>query len=131
VVEELRLASMDNRFSVIALCTAIAYAYSIEPIKLYAQEYKDDDDEFKEMMRVATSVLYYAIGMNDPDIVNLLLEYGAGPNGTSDDENFIPPLAFTVVQGHLESLETTEIVENLLGAGIDPEAQPRDMWKTT
>jgi hypothetical protein len=112
VDEEPRLASMDNRFSVIASCTAIAHGCSIESIKLYAQEYKDDDDEFKEMMRIATSVLFYATDRHDQEIANLLLDYGADLNGTGDEENFIPPLAFAMREDQSAQLhKCTELVK--------------------
>jgi hypothetical protein len=129
VDEELSQASNKVLFSVNALCTAIAHGCSIDAIKAYAQHYRGDNAQFKKMMLNATPVLYFAIGRNDAGAVNLLIDYGVDPNGSKSDTKFIPPIAFAVVHGHTHSLDTTEIVKILLGAGVGPETIPKDMWE--
>jgi energy-coupling factor transporter ATP-binding protein EcfA2 len=80
-----------------------------------------------DMMRLATPALYSAIGRNSPDMVTLLLEFGMSPHGVDKAGHFIPALAFAVIYGDLYTLDTTEVVKVLLGAGADPKTIPEDM----
>jgi ATP-dependent Clp protease ATP-binding subunit ClpB len=81
------------------------------------------------MMELVSPVLYCAIARNDRDLVDLLLEYGVNPNGRTDTNINAPPIAFAVIHGHIDSFDTTEILESLLCAGVDPKTIPEDMWK--
>jgi hypothetical protein len=127
--EELSRASEDRLFSVKPLCSAISHGCSVNAVQSYVEQYKDDDVEFREMMYMAAPTLYHAISVNAQEIVTLLLEYGVEPNGRSNGNNTTPPLAFAIVQGHLQSFDSTEIVKTLLGAGVHPETVPKDMWE--
>jgi hypothetical protein len=51
------------------------------------------------------------------------------PHGVDKAGHFIPSLAFVIIYGDLHSLDTTEVVKVLLGAGADPKTIPEDMWQ--
>jgi hypothetical protein len=113
--DELQEAPSDLRLSGGALCIGVFHGCSIGAIKTYLEWYGNEyeQDDFKNMMRIATPALFYAIGRNAPEIITLLLEYGLNPSGLEDDPSLFPPIAFAVIHGELEALDTTKIVEIL------------------
>lgn len=129
--EEPRM-DMSSKFHTMALCNAISHDCSIEYVKTYIQHYRnDDEEEFLEMMHLATPCLYYAIGRNSSQLVTMLLEFGISPHGLPHagvKGEILPPLAFAVIHGHRKSMDTTEIVKTLLAAGADPQTIPMHLW---
>jgi hypothetical protein len=128
VDDELLHAGHKPKLHVIELCCAISHGCSVQAVKTYLQHYREDEDDFKVMMNIATPVLYFAIARNSPELVSVLLEYGLNRDGPDDDMDYIPPVAFAVIHGQLRSLDTTEVVKVLLGHGVDPHVIPEDMW---
>jgi hypothetical protein len=126
---ELHNATVSGVLSIIELCIAISHGCSVDTVKTYIQHYRNDQDEFMKMMRLSTPAIYYTIGRNSPDMVTLLVKYGMTPHGVDKADHYIPSLAFAVIHGDLHSLNTTEVVKVLLGAGAEPNAIPRDMWE--
>jgi hypothetical protein len=126
---ELLNVTVSGLLSVIDLCTGILHGCSVDTVKTYVQHYCDDRDAFMDMMRLATPALYYAIGRNSPDMVTLLLEFGMSPHGVDRAGHFIPALAFAIIHGDLHTLDTTEVMKVLLGAGADPKIVPEDRWQ--
>lgn len=99
----------------------------MDALKSYVQRYQGNKKEFADMMKLVTPVLYCAIARNDRDMVDLLIEYGVDTAWT-DGEKIVPPIVFAVIHGHTHSFDTTEIVEILLCAGVNPKTIPEDMW---
>jgi hypothetical protein len=127
-VDQQLLESKDlSRLCLVTLCTAISSGCSLSAIKKYLQFYNNDEDDFKAMMHIVTPALYYAIGRNSAEIVATLLEYGVDPTGKGTEFK-IPPLAFAIIYGHRETLDTTEIVKILLAHGVNPRTIPENMW---
>ncbi|KAI8940545.1 hypothetical protein NX059_004223 [Plenodomus lindquistii] len=117
--KELEELICSSKFHTIALCKAVSNGCDLESVKAYIERYRDDPEEFPVMMGLATPCLCYAIGKNSPKMVTLLVEYGIGACGTLDGEqksDMVPPLAFAVIHGHTDSVDTTEIVKILLAA---------------
>ncbi|KAI4957749.1 hypothetical protein J4E86_004888 [Alternaria arbusti] len=126
---ELLEARGSALFNAIQLCTAISHGCSADSVRKYLEHYRNDKDEFQEIVDQATPVLYYAIGRNSPELVNVLLDYGFNPEGCTDATHFIPTLAFAVIYGHIHLHDTTAIVKLLLAGGADPRTIPQDMWQ--
>ncbi|CAA9957600.1 ClpA ATPase protein [Pyrenophora teres f. maculata] len=131
VDEELLEFTVWRPFNVTKLCAAISHGCSLDSVREYIQQYREDDGDevFKIMMKQATPVLYYAIGRNSPEMVSLLIELGTSPYGSNDEVHFIPALPFTVIHGHLHLVDTTEVLKILIAAGADPGVIPEDMWE--
>ncbi|KAH9874024.1 hypothetical protein IAQ61_004652 [Plenodomus lingam] len=111
-----------------ALSHAISRGCSIDSVKKYLQHFRQNPEEFAEIMQLGAPVLYYAIGRNSPELLKLLIEAGIGPNERQDGDSMLPPLAFAVIHGHLQSLDTTEMVRILLASGFDPMIIPKHLW---
>lgn len=65
---------------------------------------------------------------NSPKLLSLLLSYEANPE-TKHSAFKLPVLAYAVVYGHREAIDTTELVRILLAAGVNPRIIPVDMWQ--
>ncbi|EFW17694.1 hypothetical protein D8B26_000363 [Coccidioides posadasii str. Silveira] len=74
----------------------------------------------------AYSTIYAAIYANRPEVVKLLIDYGANPNAT-DKATSIPLLAYAILN---PSITATEIVRVLLCLGANPHAIPSHMWES-
>jgi hypothetical protein len=56
-----------------------------------------------------------------------LLQYGVVANSPSTTF-FLPLLAYVIIRGHIDAVDTSEVVKLLLAAGYDPTTIPMDMW---
>jgi hypothetical protein len=79
------------------LCAAIVHGCSKGALRSYMQSYHGKEKGFKETMKLATPVLYYAIARNDRDMVDVLLEYCMNPAEPKDKNDMVPPVAFAIV----------------------------------
>ncbi|CAA9959552.1 hypothetical protein HRS9139_01086 [Pyrenophora teres f. teres] len=129
--DELLEATSSHMFYVVSLCTAVSHGCSVEAVRSYVEHYREEESDFKEMMHLATPVLYFAMGRNSPEMTSLLLKFGMSPHGPDDEAHFIPPLVFAAVHGYLQSLDMTEVIKILLATGADPRTVPEDMCGRT
>ncbi|KAF1911539.1 P-loop containing nucleoside triphosphate hydrolase protein [Ampelomyces quisqualis] len=127
VHDELDEASGNNRFNTMVLCAAVLHGCSLNALKSYVQRYRGNEEEFSAIMRLVTPVLYCAIARNDRHMIDLLLEYGVDPTGSTGKNKIVPPIAFAVIHGHMHSIDTTEIVDIILSAGVYPKTIAKDM----
>ncbi|KAI0568888.1 ClpA ATPase with chaperone activity ATP-binding subunit, partial [Pyrenophora tritici-repentis] len=127
--DELLEATSSHMFHVVSLCTAVSHGCSVEAVRSYVEHYREEESDFKEMMHLATPVLYFAMGRNSPEMTSLLLKFGMSPHGPDDEAHFIPPLVFAAIHGYLQSLDMTEVIKILLATGADPRTVPEDMWE--
>ncbi|CAE7021326.1 hypothetical protein PTTW11_03248 [Pyrenophora teres f. teres] len=126
--DELLEATSSHMFYVVSLCTAVSHGCSVEAVRSYVEHYREEESDFKEMMHLATPVLYFAMGRNSPEMTSLLLKFGMSPHGPDDEAHFIPPLVFAAVHGYLQSLDMTEVIKILLATGADPRTVPEDIY---
>ncbi|KAI4706689.1 hypothetical protein J4E89_008756 [Alternaria sp. Ai002NY15] len=73
---ELLEARGSALFNTIQLCTAISHGCSADSVRKYLEHYRNDKEEFQEIVDLSTPALYYAIGRNSPELINVLLDYG-------------------------------------------------------
>ncbi|KAI4605205.1 hypothetical protein J4E83_010748 [Alternaria metachromatica] len=78
---ELLEARGSALFNTIQLCTAISHGCSADSVRKYLEHYRNDKEEFQEIVDLSTPALYYAIGRNSPELINVLLDYGFNPEG--------------------------------------------------
>lgn len=115
-------------FSVETLCAAIQKVCSLATIKTYLSSYANSDSFTRTMARAGWPALYYAVERNTADLVSTLLQYKADPHW-SCKEFPIPLIAFAIIHGHREALDTTDVIRTLLASGVDPKTIPMDMWE--
>jgi len=60
VDSELQLAAQKPKLHAIELCSAISHGCGVEAVKTYLQHYREDEDDFRVMMNIATPVLQFA-----------------------------------------------------------------------
>ncbi|KAF2662718.1 P-loop containing nucleoside triphosphate hydrolase protein [Lophiostoma macrostomum CBS 122681] len=115
-------------FSVKTLCAAIqTKECTITVIKQYIQGYENSPSNKKIMHRDGWPALYYAVERNSPELVSYLLQNGFDPS--EQHESFdVPLLAFAIIHGHRDAIDTTGITKVLLAFGISPKVIPEDMW---
>lgn len=98
-------------------------------IKWYIRNYEDKIPDLKKCMKENPApALYYAVQRNPAEAVQLLMDYGADP---ANYELFfaIPVIAFAIIYGYRNAINTTAVVRQLLANGQDPQAIPKDMWE--
>ncbi|KAE8846517.1 hypothetical protein HRS9139_01084 [Pyrenophora teres f. teres] len=127
--DELLEATSSHMFYVVSLCTAVSHGCSVEAVRSYVEHYREEESDFKEMMHLATPVLYFAMGRNSPEMTSLLLKFGMSPHGPDDEAHFIPPLVFAAVHGYLQSLDMTEVIKILLAT--EREVQLHELLEVT
>ncbi|KAL9122673.1 MAG: hypothetical protein Q9187_000770 [Circinaria calcarea] len=118
-------------FNSIFLALALQRMLNIEDIRLYVLNYPD------EVIRgninspvVGCPPIFYAAARNESKAIQMLVEFGADPNSWSVTWN-VPVLAFAIFQAVAgnQSMDTTNIVKTLLGAGAYPTMIPRSLWE--
>ncbi|KAI0570487.1 clpA ATP-binding subunit of Clp protease and DnaK/DnaJ chaperone [Pyrenophora tritici-repentis] len=121
-----RLGSPTS-FSIKTLCAAIYNKCTVNAIKSYIHSYQASTKATKLLSNDGWPALYYAIGRNSCDLIAVLLQHGV--DAISSNNTFcIPLIAYAIIYGHIEAIDTSEIVKLLLAAGCNPTTIPMDMW---
>lgn len=77
--------------------------------------------------RDAFPILYFAAERNSPELVRMLCQRGADPDGRAEPSG-LPLLAYTIMSAEYNLSDTTDTVIALLAMGAIPTGIPRDMW---
>jgi hypothetical protein len=125
--DRLRKLGSPTAFSVKTLCAAIHSKCTVDAIKWYLQSYQATDKVSDLLIKDGWPMLYYAAERNSGDLTMALLQYGVVANSPSTTF-FLPLLAYVIIRGHIDAVDTSEVVKLLLAAGYDPTTIPMDMW---
>lgn len=121
--------SLTGRFNIEAICTALQNNCTMSSLRWYLQQSKSatSEAEFSEIMkRYGCSALFFAAARNSVQVVQTLLEFGADPDVYECSR--IPLLAFAILYGKNKSIDTSNVVKQLLAHGANPQVIPEDMW---
>lgn len=123
----LRRLGNPTRFSVETLCAAIQGECTFDSIKWYLQNYGESPTCKSAFLKNGWPSLYYAVEKNSSKILSLLLQSGLDPHELHK-EFHLPLLAFAIIHGYREAVDTTDTMRILLAHGVDPKIIPKDMW---
>lgn len=123
----LRRLGNPIRFSVETLCAAIQGECTFDSIKWYLQSYGESSTCKSAFLKNGWPSLYYAVEKNLSNILSLLLQSGLDPHELHK-ESHLPLLAFAIIHGYREAVNTTDTVRILLAHGVDLKIIPKDMW---
>ncbi|KAF2831746.1 P-loop containing nucleoside triphosphate hydrolase protein, partial [Ophiobolus disseminans] len=114
-------------FSSKTLCAAIHDKCSLDSIKWYIQSYQTSAKASELLSKDGWPALYYAAERNSGELITVLLQHGA--DAKSPKTTFsLPLIAYAIIHGHIDAVDTSEVVKLLLAAGYDPTTIPMDMW---
>jgi ATP-dependent Clp protease ATP-binding subunit ClpB len=126
--QSIRRLGSPIRFSVETLCAAIQKKCTFDTIKWYLQSYEDSYGFKETAAQDGWPALYYAVERNSPGLLSILLQNGINPHKWY--KGFpLPVIAFAIVHGHHEAVDTTGVVRLLLAFGVDPKVIPMDIWQ--
>ncbi|EEP81561.1 predicted protein [Uncinocarpus reesii 1704] len=119
--------SSGSRISTGSIICAIRNNQSYDSIRhLLAANPRTEVAEILMANQSAYSTIFASIYANRPELIKLLVEYGANPDAT--DHNGVPLLAYAIFNS---SISATEIVRALLTLGANPYVIPSRMWEIT
>ncbi|QIX02150.1 hypothetical protein AMS68_007667 [Peltaster fructicola] len=115
-------------FSLSTLAAAISDRCSPTAVLFYLQSYPPEPTKvtLNQLVENKHPLLFYAAERNSADIVRILLEFEASPEGC-DTQN-IPVLAYAIMRSKFTILNPLEVVKTLLARGARPYVLPADMW---
>ena len=127
-----------------ALARARVKTFNVETLAAAVQNCKPDDvfqylhayDQYEVERSLQDTfvgnefpIMFFAISRNDEQVVRQLLSFSdRGAMANARTKSGIPPLAFAVLYGALNAVNTLTVFKVLLANGADPECVPRDMW---
>jgi hypothetical protein len=94
-------AISSHIFYIVSLYTAVLYSCSVKAIRYYIEHYREEESNFKEIIHLATPVLYFAIERNLPNITSLLLKLSISLYSVDNEAYYILPLVFAVIYRYL------------------------------
>lgn len=122
-------------FSTRVLAWALQAYSSRDDIQSYLN--KCDEDSLKGRINHPTTstvndisfpAMCFAIERNSPDLIRCLRRAGASLDTVILPWD-IPQLAYAILFGEPDKIDTTEVVKTLLALGADPSQLPPDMWE--
>lgn len=125
--ERLRRLGSPTSFSVKTLCAGIQKNCTVDAIKWYIQSYQSSATANKLLSNDGWPSLYYAAERNSGELITLLIQNGVDANPACITFS-IPLIAYAIVRGNAEAIDTSEVVKLLLAADYDPTVIPFDMW---
>lgn len=124
----LRRLGTPREFSIETLCAAIQNDCSVEAIKWYIQSYQTSTRTGTQLYLNGWPALYYAAERNSEDLVRLLSHVGVQAASLMNKFS-IPLIAYVIIHGHANAIDTSAVLETLLADGYDPTTVPMDMWQ--
>jgi len=130
-LDKVELCNIPSPINIRTLCSAVLHGVDIDELKNCLQQYtklRPDTPEF--LKQYGWPVLFYAIATNNTQYLDFFLKYGIDPTRMpqSSKATSIPLLAFAIMNGSDNALDTSEAVARLLCAGVDPKTIPECMW---
>ncbi|KAF2106703.1 P-loop containing nucleoside triphosphate hydrolase protein [Lophiotrema nucula] len=123
----LRSLNKPTAFSVKTLCAAIQNKCDIDTIKDFIKSHGNNTRTKMTISKDGWPALYYAAERNSSELLLYLFQQDIEPQEHHKDFS-MPLLAFIIIHGHRESIDTTLAVKVLLAFGLDPNVIPKDMW---
>ncbi|CAI6331887.1 unnamed protein product [Periconia digitata] len=122
----LRRLDSPQDFSVKTLCAAILNKCSVDAMKWYLS--LNPTRTRKKLAIDGWLSLYYAAQRNSSQLVSILLQNGVDVPDI-DTGLDIPLIAFVVIYGYVEAVDSSQVLKVLLSSGVDPMIIPMDMWQ--
>jgi hypothetical protein len=131
LLDQVEICNVPSPFNIKSLCANLIHDIDLGELRNCLQQYNKQWPDFPAFLeRHGWPALFYAVATNHTEYVAILLESGVDPKRscTIPGVGIIPLIAFTIINGAETAMDTSDLVGQLLCAGVDPETIPRAMW---
>ncbi|RMJ14913.1 hypothetical protein CDV36_005445 [Fusarium kuroshium] len=118
----------DEEFTPFALARIMQHEKALEAVRNYLEAFERTSVESHINDEVGRfPLIFYGAATNNEGILQLLINFGANVSAVHDVSQ-TPLLAFAIINGAIEQIDSTAIVSTLLSHGASPDVIPAEVF---